>query len=178
MQIYSLKGEKVTLSNDLDMKHAPELARLANDREIFEKLAAHTFPHPYTVESARDFFDMNREDGASYFAIDFLVFAGEKLAGAIGLKDINRIDLNAQIGYWIGREFWNNGYASEALSLMLKFSREELDLVRLYAKVLDCNLPSLRVLLKNGFVVEGFEKNAFRMEDGFHSFFLAAKLFE
>ena len=68
----------------------------------YRNLGAHTFPSPYRKEDAINFFTMNRKDGKNYFTMDFLIFAGDKLAGVIGLKDINYIDRNAHIGYWIG----------------------------------------------------------------------------
>lgn len=176
MKTYTLKGKNVVLSSDLSQKYAGPLAKLANDREIATNIAAHTFPFPYREEHARYFFDMNREDGKDFFAIDFLIFVKDELVGIIGLKDVNRVDMNAHIGYWIGRDYWNHGYATEALSLMIKFSRDEIGLVRLHSKILDYNLASLKVMLKNGFEVEGFERNCYKIEDQFHSMFIVGKL--
>jgi putative acetyltransferase len=54
-----------------------------------------------------------------------------------------------EVGYWIGREYWGKGIATEALAQFLR-----LETVRpLYARVARHNLGSLRVLLKNGFEV-------------------------
>ena len=52
------------------------------------------------------------------------------------------------IGYWIGREFWGRGLATQALA-------ELVDMVEarpLYAHVVKSNVASIRVLEKNGFV--------------------------
>lgn len=177
MRHYTLKSKRLTLSNNLTQEHADELARLANNRKIAEDLGAHTFPHPYSREDALFFLDKNREEGDSFFAIDFLIFVDGKVAGAIGLSEIDWTDMKAHIGYWLGEEFWNRGYATEALGAMVDFTRDELNLVRLYAKVLDYNLPSLRVLMKNGFNLEGYERKTFKMGDGYHSCFLVARIF-
>lgn len=178
MQQFELKGQLVTLSNDLKAEYADELASQANSEPIYRNLAAHSFPHPYTRESAIFFLDKNREDGSSFFALDFLIWVEGKIAGAIGLSEIEWTDRKAHMGYWLGEKFWNHGYATEALKLMVEFSRKELNLVRLYAKVLDYNLPSLKVLMKNGFEIEGYERKAFKMGDGYHSFILTARVFE
>ncbi len=178
MQQYVLQGRQVTLSNDLRTEYAEELASQANSMLVYKNLAAHSFPHPYTRESAVFFLEKNREEGESFFAIDFLIWVDGKIAGAIGLSQIERFDRKAHIGYWLGEKFWHKGYATEALKLMVEFSRNELNLVRLYAKVLDYNLPSLRVLMKNGFEIEGYERKAFKMDDGYHSFILTARIFE
>lgn len=164
------------LSSHLEKKYAKQLAEIANDPEIARNVGAHTFPSPYTEEDALIFFDQNRRDGKRNFSMDFIIFFKSRVVGMIGLKDINYTDLNAHVGYWIGKEFWNRGYATEALSLVSEFSRDELGLVRLHTGVLDFNLPSLRVLLKNGFKVEGFKERSYKLEDGFHSMFSMAKL--
>lgn len=54
------------------------------------------------------------------------------------------------VGYWIGREFWGRGVASEALRLFIKEVSER----PLYAYVASTNVGSARVLEKNGFVAE------------------------
>lgn len=176
MKNYILKGEHISLSNDLNARYAGAVAEIANDRIIGRNIASHSFPNPYREEDVLDFFNKNREDGKNFFAIDFLIFSRDTPVGIVGLKDIEREDQNAHVGYWIGRKFWNNGYATEALSLIVKFSKDEVGLSRLYTDVLDYNLASLRVLMKNGFQVEGFKRNCFRMEDGFHSMFYVARL--
>ncbi len=178
MQHFELKGKHVRLSNDLRPGYASDIAAQANNIKICRDLAAHSFPHPYTEESALYFLEKNREDGNSFFTLDFLIWVDNRIAGAIGLSEIEWVDRKAHVGYWLGEDFWNHGYATEALKLMVEFSRKELKLVRLYAKVLDYNLPSLRVLMKNGFTIEGYERKAYKMEDGYHSFFLTALIFE
>lgn len=163
------------LSNDLKQKYALPISRIANDPDIARRIGAHSFPYPYTEEDGKVFLDMNRKYGKTYFSIDFLIFLDHELIGIIGLKDITHTDLDAHVGYWIGREYWNRGFATEALSLVLDYARSDLCLARLHTKVLDFNLASLRVLLKNGFRVEGFEYNCFKMDDGFHSMFSVAR---
>lgn len=53
----------------------------------------------------------------------------------------------AQVGYWIGREFWGRGVATEALRLFLM----EVGTRPLNAHVAKTNVGSLRVLEKCGF---------------------------
>lgn len=58
------------------------------------------------------------------------------------------------VGYWIGREFWGRGIATRALAAFL-----EVAAVRpLYARVVEDNLGSLRVLQKCGFVIADRER--------------------
>ena len=171
-----LHGPRLRLSNDLRLKYARQICKLANDPSIARNIGGHGFPNPYTEEDGKIFLEMNRKSGKTYFAMDFLIFNGDDLVGIIGLKDINYTDLNAHVGYWIGKEHWNRGYATEAVSILLDYARKGLGLMRLYTKVLDYNLASLKVLMKNGFKVEGFEHDCYRMDDGFHSMFIVARI--
>jgi len=59
-------------------------------------------------------------------------------------------DGQAHVGYWISREHWGKGIASEALRLFLL----EIAIRPLHAQVATSNGASLRVLHKCGFVVE------------------------
>lgn len=72
--------------------------------------------------------------------------------------DVYRI--NAEIGYWIGEPYWGKGYATEAVRLLIKFAFEELDLLRIYAKIYEYNIGSMKVLEKTGFEKEAIIKSS------------------
>jgi RimJ/RimL family protein N-acetyltransferase len=59
-----------------------------------------------------------------------------------------------EIGYWIGKEFWGKGIATQALNLFLQIVTER----PLYAAAAADNLGSLRVLQNCGFVITGYDK--------------------
>ena len=58
------------------------------------------------------------------------------------------------VGYWIGREYWGKGIASEALSQFLG----QVEYRPLVAHVAKHNIASLRVLQKCGFTISGEDK--------------------
>lgn len=82
----------------------------------------------------------------------FIGFAGLKY-----LPDLDEVDL----GYRLMREYWGQGFATEASQACIEFGFETLGLQRIIGMVLPENAASVHILLKLGFV---FEK-AF-MEDG------------
>ena len=59
-----------------------------------------------------------------------------------------------KVGYWVGREFWGKGIATQALAAFL----EQVTTRPLYAHVAKHNLASIRVLEKCGFVVTSEDK--------------------
>ena len=59
-----------------------------------------------------------------------------------------------EVSYWLGKEFWEQGIATKALSAFLKC----LKMRPLYARVAKDNLASIRVLEKCGFMINGQDK--------------------
>jgi RimJ/RimL family protein N-acetyltransferase len=60
-------------------------------------------------------------------------------------------DGEREVSYWLGKEFWGRGIATEALKLFLA----ELDFRPLFARAAKDNIGSIRVLEKCGFVKQG-----------------------
>src|SRR5438128_2439462 len=58
-----------------------------------------------------------------------------------------------EIGYWIGKEFWGKGIATQALAAFLK----TIPIRPIFAAAAKDNLGSLRVLQKCGFVITGYD---------------------
>ena len=78
-----------------------------------------------------------------------------RLVGKCAIFDLAPQCRRAEIGYGLARQDWGCGYAREALSALLRFGFEALDLNRVEADVDPRNLRSLRVLERLGFKNEG-----------------------
>jgi RimJ/RimL family protein N-acetyltransferase len=76
------------------------------------------------------------------------IVADGRVAGNIGCweQDGRRL-----VGYWLGREFWGRGLATQALAELL----DEVRARPLHAWVASSNIGSIRVLEKCGFVAAG-----------------------
>jgi RimJ/RimL family protein N-acetyltransferase len=62
---------------------------------------------------------------------------------------------HTEVGYWLGKEYWGQGIATRALAVFLKC----VTVRPLYARVVNDNLASLRVLEKCGFMLAGKAKD-------------------
>ena len=80
------------------------------------------------------------------------------LTGAISLMDMEA-GHQAELGYWLGVPYWNQGICTEAGRALVEFAQGTLSLTRLHARHLSRNPASGRVLLKLGFVHEETRKN-------------------
>lgn len=76
--------------------------------------------------------------------------------GNIQFLAINWINRNTEVGIMIGdKEYWNQGYGTEAMQLMLSHGFSTLNLHRIWLQVYDKNLRGLKAYEKAGFIVEG-----------------------
>jgi RimJ/RimL family protein N-acetyltransferase len=136
------------------LSDAGRVQELAGDEDI----AATTLriPHPYEDGMAEEWIGtlagLWQEDQAATFAITLREDGA--LAGAIRL-DLERDHERAELGYWIGKPFWNRGYATEAVREILRFAFEDLELHRVQATFLPANPASGKVLIKAGLTREG-----------------------
>ena len=83
----------------------------------------------------------------------------QKLAGERDIADttlnIERRFNQAELGYWIGKPFWNRGYATEAAIAVIRFGFASLDLDRIASRHFSRNPASGRVMQKAGLRHEG-----------------------
>lgn len=111
-------------------------------------------PHPLTPMAARTYVE---EEILNMAAGRGVAMAVERLAdgaflGMIGLRLANGV---AETGYWLGRRFWGEGYATEALRRMARLAFEGLGASEIRASVHPDNSASDRVLLRAGFALAG-----------------------
>jgi RimJ/RimL family protein N-acetyltransferase len=145
-----------------ETEDASELQRLAGDREIADTTLS--IPHPYTLDHALAWVGNQRREAVRGRAINFAVrlHPGSTLIGSVGLRDIDREHLQAELGFWIGREWWGHGYASEAAGAAVRFGFDELGLNRIYAHHMARNPAAGQVLSHVGMRKEGLLRERVR----------------
>ena len=134
-----------------------ELVSQANNINVWNNLRNY-FPHPYTEEHGKAWLEKVVD---ALPAINMAIEADGKLAGGIGLILNGDVYIkSAEIGYWLGEQYWGKGIATEAVRQMTEYAFYYFDLVRLYAEVFETNKASMRVLEKNGYYLEGVRRKA------------------
>ncbi|HUO87560.1 MAG TPA: GNAT family N-acetyltransferase [Rhizomicrobium sp.] len=132
---------------------APVFVALLNDYDVVKNLGA--VPHPYTEAMFRDF--LLRSDAERRAGTDFNMAVTRALDGAlIGLCSVHRkTHATCELGYWYGKPYWGQGYATEAARPMLRFAFEDLGADAATAGWFFDNPASGRVLKKLGFIATG-----------------------
>jgi ribosomal-protein-alanine N-acetyltransferase len=81
------------------------------------------------------------------------------IIGTIGFNAWFTKHKRAEIGYELHPEYWQKGYATEAVSEVISYGLKELDLTRIGAIVFIENIASNELLTKLGFEKEGVLRN-------------------
>lgn len=79
---------------------------------------------------------------------------GRRLIGQCELFDFTN-QSKAEIGYWLGADYHNQGLMTECLRAIVLYSFDIMGLHRIYAQTSTENAPSIAMLKKVGFVQEG-----------------------
>ncbi len=120
----------------------------ANNRKIWLNLRDQ-FPHPYTQADAQNWVQTAlTARPETHFAID----VGGMAVGGIGFRlqrDVERF--SAEVGYWVGEEFWGRGICTAALKVATRYAIEAYGLNRIYALPFEGNSASMHVLEKAGY---------------------------
>ena len=128
------------------------LVFLANKQAVSRYLV-YTFPYPYTRQNAE--FWITRGCKENGHTSKVICLEGE-FVGSVGFtRQSGWRDHCAEIGYWIGEEYWGRGIASQALKILTDTAFEKYHLKKLYAPVLAPNKASMRVLEKCNYSLEG-----------------------
>lgn len=116
----------------------------------------YNMPRPYTKEDAAFYVNQLVEPGYT-FAI-----ARESNDELIGTIAINRSKLKSyevSIGYWMGVEYRNHGYTTQAAKLVMEKILKEMNVRRIFAIHNVGNLASGAVMKKAGLEYEGRLRN-------------------
>lgn len=133
---------------------APEVQRLAGEREVAS--TTRNIPHPYADGMAEAWIQTHQALFEQGTLVNFAIVqrTDDVLIGGISLH-IQAHDAHAELGYWIGKPYWNHGYCTEAAQAVVHYGFAVLELHRLHASYLTRNPASGRVMQKLGMTYEG-----------------------
>ena len=126
---------------------ASAIARALNDWEVARWLSR--VPYPYQELDATKFIEGCRVARSDGTAFRFVIDRENELVGGIGLE--NQGQSLFELGYWIARENWGKGIATEAVFAIINFAFEELGASRIVASCHQQNRSSEKVLLTTNF---------------------------
>jgi RimJ/RimL family protein N-acetyltransferase len=153
-EIPSLQAERLIL-RPFSCDDAADVKRLAGDPAIADTTL--NIPHPYEDGMAEEWIRTHQAVFDEGDGVTFAITLREtgELVGAISLlHTMNRFN-RAEMGYWIGKPYWANGYCTEAAKALIAYGFDKMELNRILAYHLTRNPASGRVMAKAGMRYEG-----------------------
>jgi RimJ/RimL family protein N-acetyltransferase len=137
------------------------MVRHADNYEVWRRLRD-SFPRPYTHADAEQWISFAGQGPQTHFAIE----VRSEAVGGIGLElgsDVER--RSAEIGYWLGEDFWGRGIVPAAVRALTGYGFETFGLTRIFAVPFASSSASMRVLEKCGYTCEGVMRRSAVKED-------------
>ena len=155
-----IESERLLLTK-LQSTDIEKIIEYAGNIQIAENTL--NIPHPYEKKDALFWINSANEGFKNKTQFSFAIRLREsnEFIGGIGLKINKRFD-RAELGYWLGEPFWNEGYTTEAVKMLLDFGFNELALNKIFAFHAVENEASGKVMIKNGMIEEGLLKDHFK----------------
>ena len=136
MDLHSKRLKLRTFEN----KDKESLIDLLNDKEVSKW--TERIPFPY-LEKHADWWINNKPVNEHVYAI-IKRDEGYLIGGT-------NISIKGEIGCWIGRSYWNQGFATETIERITKFGFEELQVGKVWAATRKENETVFRLMEKTGF---------------------------
>lgn len=126
------------------------LANILNNKGLLKYLDS-KHPPQITEEYIRDGIKKDIQNKEEKKVYKFVVLDGNEVRGTISLYNPDANKQAYEIGYFIGKDYWGTGLATEAIKEIVKWGLEELKVKRIFAEVDKKNIASNRALEKAGF---------------------------
>jgi len=141
--------DRLILRKTISEQEKISLVSQVGDWEVVKWLA--NVPYPYTYDDLEDYLLISDSN-----QFDLNIFLGNQLIGRVGLTldGDNYYDL----GYWIGKDYWGKGYATESSKKLLEYVLDKLDSPKIKSGYFVDNFSSWNVLKKLGFKEVRVEK--------------------
>lgn len=147
-----IEGKSIFLK-PLSIDDVIEIHKFASDEKVSKFIGWNlTYNTEETLKIIKDMIKKEREGTGIYASIVL-----KSTGNVIGVCMFFNFDLeekHAEIGYVLSGDHWNRGYGTEVIRIMNDYAHQNLQLNRLYARVVDVNIGSSRILEKGGFLLE------------------------
>jgi ribosomal-protein-alanine N-acetyltransferase len=143
-----LETERLIL-RPFTLQDAKHVQQLAGDKDIADGTCY--IPHPYENGMAEKWIIEHRAACERNEQVVFAITTKQinDPIGAVGLM-LHKEELQAELGYWIGKPYWGQGFATEAAQIMIKYGFEKFHLTCIYADCFQWNTASIKIIQKIG----------------------------
>ena len=154
MYFKKLVGKKCYLS-PIDLNDAVKFTEWLNDMEIL--VTFQLYDSVICLEKEKALLDTLSKEH-NYSIVDLET---NELIGSCGFLDVDHVNQTAEADLFIGnKNYWNKGYGTEALSLLIDHGFKALNLHNIMLRVFEYNKRAIRCYEKIGFKHFGARREA------------------
>ena len=157
-----IRTQRLLLRRQVTGDAAPLYENFGKEPAMFEYTGWNPYATPQIAEkTVRGYIDAYADQRFYGWAIE----SAGRLVGTIGAYDYDAEKYSVEVGMSIERASWGKGYATEALSAVLRYLTEEEGIATVTAWSAAGNVGSRRAMEKSGMVEVRAEKNALVVGD-------------
>jgi Acetyltransferases, including N-acetylases of ribosomal proteins len=149
-----LETERLVLRNFRN-EDKQEFYSIIQDPQLYKTLPE---DHMYNLEEVNNIvnwfiyrYDQNTLGDIAKFPLVISLKENNQIIGDIGIGNYFKDKTATEVFYFINSTYWNKGYVSEAMEVFMKYIRENKLAKRLIANIVQGNVASEKILIKNGF---------------------------
>jgi ribosomal-protein-serine acetyltransferase len=130
----------------------------------------------HSSEYTRQFIREALEQFARNEGFSAAIWAHGEIAGAIGFHNVNWLNRNVEMGYWLASGFQGHGIVTDACRALIDYAFTEWELNRVEIRCATGNSRSAAVPKRLGFTLEGTLRQAQWVSDKFYNLFVFGML--
>lgn len=147
-------GQKIKLT-ELNPDNSEKIRKIRNNPLIFNNFNQYKL---ITQDNHKKWFS-KINDSLTHIYFEIHTIDSNELIGQCGLLDINWISRNSDFSIYIDPDHYGKGYGKDALSVLLNYAFNVLNLARIFSHVFDFNKNAISLYQKFNFVIEGTLRN-------------------
>lgn len=162
-----IHGDRVRLRH-IEKEDLPRFVEWLNDPEVSQGLSMYT---PLSMAEEENWFEKMLEAPSEERSLCIEAKNSDEwqLIGNSGFFSIDWRNRSAELGLFIGdKAYWDKGYGTEVVELLLRHGFATLNLYRIFLRVFEDNPRAIRVYEKAGFIHEGRQRKAEYHNGQFH----------
>ena len=161
-----LEGKTVRLRSYDSRDNAQEILNLINTQEVLLNLT-NTIPFPFTYEDEIAFLKGQSASNDRYnFAIETI--ADRQYIGGCGINEMDLKNSVCTVGIFLGHPYWNQGYGTDAMKLLIHFIFEQIPIRKIKLYVFSFNKRAIKSYEKCGFSEEAVLKEELFRNGEYH----------
>jgi len=121
-------------------KDAEKIFKYTQNKELLKYMM---WSAPKSIKEVKKHIQDRIRKGKKGISFEMCIYSKEnnEFIGSAGFVEVDIENESVELGYWVARPFWNNGIATEAVSLLLSYAFKSLKAHRV---VIMCNPKNTR----------------------------------